>query len=288
MNYLLHPELVSSIPLFGERAASALGQRAVETLVDDHTADPRITVAIRTFNEAPKLDLLLRDVAAQVVSSEVQIVIVDNDSTDHTKAVAKHYGAELVTLPRGEFTYPKSMNLAMQAASHDAVFLTVAHTRLSNTQTLHAGARHFKPETNTAGVFSIVLPSQNASRTSRLVDAVGALELFRGPRQIKKAGLAVMAATGAIFSKAVWEELGRFDERYETGGEDTAMARSMLDAGYGIIKEPALAVHHSHGLGPIATARELLHYAQTVRGPQSLTGSVRSRRQARFDISRQR
>lgn len=55
-------------------------------------------------------------------------MVVGNEAADHTRAIAKDYGAEVVTLPRGEFTYPRSMNLAMQAASHDAVFLTVAHT----------------------------------------------------------------------------------------------------------------------------------------------------------------
>lgn len=282
MNHLLHPELFPPIPIIGERASEALNQRIGELALDDLSLDPRITVGIRTFNEAPKLELLLQDVASQVVGNEVEIVVVDNESTDHTKSVAKEYGAELVTLPKGEFTYPRSMNLTMEAASHDAVFLTIAHAQLSSTHTLHAGARHFTLADDVAGVYAMELSAPNASRTDNWMRAGNALELFRQPRRIHMAAMAVMGATGAIFSKEAWQELGRFDERYETGGEDTAMARAILQAGYGIVKEPAMAVHHAHGLSLAKTAREMLHYMRTVRGPQAMQQGLLARRQARF------
>lgn len=282
MNHLLHPELIQNIPLIGERAAEALNQRIGDLALDDLSLDPRITIGIRTFNEAPKLELLLQDVASQVVGDEVEIIVVDNESTDHTKAVAKEYGAEVVTLPRGEFTYPHSMNLAMEAANHDAVFLTIAHAQLSSTHTLHAGARHFALADDLAGVYAMELSAPNASRTDNWMRTGNALELFRPSRRIHKAGMAVMGATGAIFSKEAWQELGRFDERYETGGEDTAMARAILGAGHGIVKEPAMAVHHAHGLGLAKTAREMLHYMRTVRGPQAMQQGLLTRRQARL------
>lgn len=282
MNHLLHPELVQSIPITGDWVASALDNRAAEAAADMPPYGP-ITVGIRTFNEAPKLERLLQDVAKQVVSNEVEIVVVDNESTDHTKDVVREYGAELVTLPRGEFTYPRSMNLAMEAASHDTVFLTVAHTLLSSDRTLHAGARHFRPDSDVAGVYSTVLPTENASRSDRWLDVLYTNGLFRSPQRIRKATIGVMAATGAMFSRAVWDELGRFDEAYETGGEDTALARTMLANGYEIVSEPALSVHHAHGLSLVGNIKELRHFAETVRGPRPLQGEIRSRRQARFE-----
>ncbi len=91
-----------------------------------------------------------------------------------------------------------------------------------------------------------------------------------------------MAATGAMFSRAVWDELGRFDERYQTGGEDTAFARVMLANNYEIVYEPAMAVHHAHGHSPIATLKELKHFSDTLRGPQLLQGDILAARRARF------
>ncbi len=282
MNHLLHPELVQNIPIIGDRAVIALNDRASEVAADT-TPDAPVTVGIRTFNEAPKLERLLQDVSAQVVRSEVEVVVIDNESTDHTRAVVREYGAELVTLPRDEFTYPHSMNLAMQAASHDTVFLTVAHALLSTSQTLRAGARHFQPESSVAGVYATVLPTENASKTDRWLDVIYDQGLFKSPQKIRKAGMGVMGATGAMFSRAVWEKLGRFDERYQTGGEDTALARAMLASGHELVSEPALAVHHAHGLGFLATVKELKHFADTLRGPRSLHGDILAARQARFE-----
>ena len=172
-------------------------------------------------------------------------------------------------MPRGEFTYPKSMNLAMEAASNEVVFLTVAHARLSNVYNLHAGARHFTKNAGVAGVFGKVLPNEGASYIERWVATVdNNLGLARPAQRIRKAGMGALAGTGAMIAKSVWQELGRFDQRYETGGEDTALAKLMLKNGFGIVLEPALTVHHSHGLGLRDSVKQELHQLQTVRAPR--------------------
>ena len=82
--------------------------------------------------------------------------------------------------------------------------------------------------------------------------------------------MGVLAATGAMISRVAWEELGRFDESYETGGEDTALAAKMLANGYDVIREPALTVHHSHGLGVIDSIKQLHGWQQTLKSPRRL------------------
>ena len=171
-SYLLQQRIVDSIPFGNSITAKLLDKRINETLTDDPDDDPRISVVVRAFNEAPKLEKLLEDVRRQLFSSDVEVVVVDKASTDRTADVVKHFGATLVTMPRGEFTYPKSMNLAMEAASNDVVFLTVAHARLSNVYSLHAGARHFSKCDGVAGVFGKVLPNEGASYIERWVATV--------------------------------------------------------------------------------------------------------------------
>jgi GT2 family glycosyltransferase len=266
--YLLHPDLVESIPFGNSVTARLLNRRVRETLVDDHNNDPNVSVVVRTLNEATKLEQLLEGIKRQVFSSEVEILIVDNESTDRTPEVAKYYGAKMVTLPRGEFTYPRSMNLGMEAASSDLVFLTVGHARLSNIHSLHAGARHFSSD-GIAGAFGAVLPNVGASYVERWGAAIDTnRSLARRAARIRKVALGVLQATGAMISKAAWEELGRFDERYQTGGEDNALARLMFNGGMGIVQEPALSVHHSHGLGLSDSLKQLIHQQQTLRAPR--------------------
>ena len=267
--YLLHTDFIESAPFGNAVTARLLNKRIDESLADDPINDPSISVVVRAYNEAAKLEKLLADVQRQLFESELEVVVVDNASSDRTAEVVERFGARLVTLPKGEFTYPKSMNLAMEAASHEVVFLTVAHARLSNVHSLHAGARHFAKDACVAGVFGKVLPNEGASYIERWVATIdNNMGLARPAQRISKACMGALAGTGAMLSKSVWEELGHFDQRYETGGEDTALAKLMLKNGFGIVLEPALTVHHSHGLGFRDSVKQELHQFQTVRAPQ--------------------
>jgi GT2 family glycosyltransferase len=268
--YLLHPELLETVPFGNARTAKLLNQRVRDTLADDPRSDPNVTLVVRVFNEAAKLEKLFEDIDKQLYSGEVQVIVVDNCSRDRSAEVAKCHGAEVVTLPRSEFTYPRSMNVGVEAASHDLVFLTVAHVRLSSTHNLHAGARHFNRNDNTAGAFGTCLPAEGASYLERWA-AAGDPTLFlaRPAKPINKCGLGTLGATGAMISKQVWAELGRFDEHYQAGGEDTALAKLMLKAGYRVVQEPAMTVHHSHGLGFKDSVKQYMNQRAT-RAPTQL------------------
>jgi GT2 family glycosyltransferase len=161
------------------------------------------------------------------------------------------------------------MNLGFIAASHDVVLTTVGHANLSNTYNFHAGARHFN-NSDVGGAFAGVLHNEGASAIERYASVIVGLELMKPAHKVKRARMGVLAATSAMISKAAWEELGGFDERYETGGEDTALAAKMLANGYGVIREPAMTVHHSHGLGVIDSIKQLHGWNQTLKAPQKL------------------
>jgi GT2 family glycosyltransferase len=267
-SYLLHPQLFASIPCGQSLTARLLQQRVGETLADAPSDDPGVSVVVRAFNEAATLEQLFEDIHNQVYSSGVEVVVVDNGSTDRTPQVAKYYGAEVANLPQNEFSYPKSLNLGLETASNELVFLTVAHTRLSNVHTLHAGARHFTKNDDTAGAFGIALPNEGASYIERWSAMGSSSFLARPAKRVKKAGPGVLAANGAMIAKSAWHELGRFDERYQAGGEDTAFAKAMLANGFGIVQEPALTFHHSHGLGLRDTIKQRIHWRQVVGGPR--------------------
>lgn len=268
-SFLLHPNFFESVPLGNSLTAKLLNQRVAETLLDNPSNDPTVSVVIRAFNEADTLELLLEDIDNQLFSSEVEVVVVDNGSTDRTAQVARHHGADVVTLPQSSFSYPKSLNVGVEAACNDLVFVTVAHARLTSIHNLHAGARHFRRNTDTAGAFGTCLLNENASYVEKWTTAAGInLTMARRAQRIKKAGIGVLAANCAMIAKRAWQELGGFDERYEAGGEDTALAKSMLENGCGVVKDPALAVHHSHGLGLRDSVKQHFHQLQIVGTPR--------------------
>ncbi len=272
---ILYPEYIRQIPVFGGIAEGMLRDRIDEGLEDVRTHEdgnppyrPSISVVVRTLNEALQLDALLGDIAVQENVGETEIIIVDNESVDNTRQVAKKYGAEVVRLARKDFTYPRSMNLGVAAASNDLVFLTVGHVNLSNRHLLQLTARHFN-DTNTGGVFSHILPGYNASRTEKALHALG-IGFLRQAHEIKKAGMGVLGASNCLISREIWRDLGMFDEDYEIGGEDTKFACVMLQEGLKIIDDPVSTVHHSHNVGPINYFRQVRRWSKSLKGPNKL------------------
>jgi hypothetical protein len=71
--YLLHPNLLESVPLGRSLTAGLLHQRINETLVDDLNNDLSVSVVVRSFNEATKLEQLFDDVHNQLFSSAVEV-----------------------------------------------------------------------------------------------------------------------------------------------------------------------------------------------------------------------
>jgi glycosyltransferase involved in cell wall biosynthesis len=61
---------------------------------------PRFSVVIPAFNESTYLPECLRSLAAQDFTGAVELIVVDNNSTDGTASVARAMGATVVTEPK--------------------------------------------------------------------------------------------------------------------------------------------------------------------------------------------
>lgn len=69
-------------------------------LVHPDTSTPRFSVVIPALNEEAVLGDCLASLAAQRTSRGVEVIVVDNGSTDQTAAVARRHGARVVHEPR--------------------------------------------------------------------------------------------------------------------------------------------------------------------------------------------
>lgn len=286
--FLLHPELVSSIPITGQMTAGRLNDRVAEVASSKFTNLPGISIVIRTLNEAATLDRLLEDIKVQDYPSEPELIVLDNESHDHTAAVARSHGARVINKPRDGFTYAKSLNLSMREASNPVVFTTVGHALLSSKHTLAAGAAHFT-DPLTAGVFARTLPGPNASMSECLV-AIGNILYMKPPHEAKAkksaiANLGLFAAQNIFVNRDAWEDLDGFDERFESGGEDTDFAIRALASGFKIFEDQAVAVHHTHGLTLANYAKQWIHWSRTLRKPQRLNMAELQARRPDLDFS---
>ncbi len=284
--HLLHLEHFVT-PALGSSFATSLAQQA-ETFSQIYGATeselPGVSAVIRTRNDQDRIESLLQDFEDQKYT-ETQVIVVDTESTDWTTDIAKSFGALVINITQDEFSYPRALNLGFERADNPVVFSTVGHAALSTDVSMAAGANHFKDD-KVGGVFVPPLPANWATPIERAASLGNAESIYK-PKQLKKAAMGVMGATNAMFSKEAWEELNHFDEQFAAGGEDTEFARVMLAAGYDIIRDPLVAVHHIHGLGPMNYLKQWRHWMRILSGPQEINlDEILARRpdlRAKFD-----
>jgi glycosyltransferase involved in cell wall biosynthesis len=103
--------------LTAEAAAPPAGSPVVQ---------PRFSVVVPAFNEEAVLGTCLDSLAAQAYPGHVEVIVVDNASTDMTATLAGEHGARVVHEPRRGVCFARQRGLA--AATGEIVVTTDADT----------------------------------------------------------------------------------------------------------------------------------------------------------------
>ncbi len=262
----MHPENLLRVPFKGTEMLHQLGARVDETA---HAAmrhiDRPVSVLIRSRNNAERLEELFEDIHMQRFTSEIEVVLVDTESDDGTPELARSMGATVRTIKQEDFNYPRALNMGFEAASHSWVFSLVGNSALSNLQVLHTATR-WNDDPRIAGISGIPLPDKTATMTERVASYFMFNKHLEQPARLPgKREMGFLATNCSAIRKEAWEDVGGFDESYGAGGEDGALADTLVRQGYKIMIDPALSVYRSHGVGPIAGLRQLLYWQTTAR-----------------------
>ncbi|MBN2386531.1 MAG: glycosyltransferase family 2 protein [Anaerolineales bacterium] len=86
----------------------------------------RCSIVIRAYNEEAHIGRLMEGIRHQTVR-DVEVILVDSGSTDSTVAIATCYGARVVHIRPKEFTFGRSLNLGLAAATSELVVIASAH-----------------------------------------------------------------------------------------------------------------------------------------------------------------
>jgi glycosyltransferase involved in cell wall biosynthesis len=84
------------------------------------------SIVIRAFNEEKHLGRLLEGISHQSLR-EVEVILVDSGSTDSTLDIAQAHGAKIVQIAPQDFTFGRSLNLGIQAATRELIVIASAH-----------------------------------------------------------------------------------------------------------------------------------------------------------------
>jgi glycosyltransferase involved in cell wall biosynthesis len=87
---------------------------------------PLCSIVIRAFNEEKHLGKLLSGIQKQTMTDR-EVILVDSGSTDSTLDIASEYPVKIVSIKPSEFTFGRSLNRGIAAATGEFIVIISAH-----------------------------------------------------------------------------------------------------------------------------------------------------------------
>jgi glycosyltransferase involved in cell wall biosynthesis len=180
---------------------------------------------------------LLEGIRQQSVQ-DVEIVVVDSGSTDRTVAVAEASGARVVRIPAQEFTFGRSLNLGIQAATRELIVIASAHVYPVYPDWLESLLRPFEDEK-----IALTYGKQRGPGTAQFSEQQIYLQWYPDRSSLRQPTSFCNNANAAI-RRSLWAR-NPYNESL-TGLEDLAWGKWAREQGYAIAYIAEAEVVHIH------------------------------------------
>jgi rhamnosyltransferase len=201
------------------------------------------SLVVRAFNEEQHIGRLLEGVRRQTVR-DVEIILVDSGSTDATAAIAEKYKARVVHIPPSEFTFGRSLNLGITAATCDLVAIASAHVYPVYPDWLERLLEPFADP-----VVALTYGKQRGDENSQFSEHQIFARWFP-ERSNSRQNHPFCNNANAAIRLSVWKE-HPYDETL-TGLEDLAWSKWVFGQGYAIAYVAEAEIIHVHAETPRA------------------------------------
>jgi hypothetical protein len=193
-----------------------------------------ISVVIPVRNGAADLRRCLSSIASNEPPADgVEIVVVDNDSSDGSGEIARRAGAHVIDRPG--LRVGACRNAGATASRGDILAFIDADNEIAPGW-LQACTRAFHAQGLGAAGFPYRAPA-DSTWVQRMYDTLRV-------RTADRRDVDWLGAGNLAIRRAVFEQVGGFDERLEAC-EDVQLCQSVRRAGYRVISEPGMeSVHH--------------------------------------------
>jgi glycosyltransferase involved in cell wall biosynthesis len=199
------------------------------------------SIVIRAYNEEKHIRRLLEGIRRQTLE-DVEIILVDSGSTDQTVSIAEGFGARIIRIASSEFTFGRSLNLGIQAATRDVIVIASAHVYPVYQDWLESLLHPFEDE-RVALTYGKQRGPDSANFSEKQIFHQWYPDIST-PRQ----ETAFCNNANAAIRKSLWEK-NPYDETL-TGLEDLAWAKWAKEQGYGIAYLTEAEVVHVHNETP--------------------------------------
>ena len=199
------------------------------------------SIVIRAYNEEKHIGRLLEGIRHQTIKN-VEIILVDSGSTDRTVSIAESFGARIVRIPSGEFTFGRSLNFGIRAATNELIVIASAHVYPVYHDWLESLLSPFE-DARVALTYGKQRGPDSAKFSEQQI-----FHQWYPDRSKPKQETAFCNNANAAIRKSLWEK-HPYDETL-TGLEDLAWAKWTKEQGYDITYVAEAEVVHVHNETP--------------------------------------
>jgi len=196
-----------------------------------------VSIIIRVKNEEKWISACLRSVFGQTYSN-IEVVIVDNESRDKTLSKAKKYPVKIVSIK--DFMPGKAINDGIRVSKGEYIVCLSGHC-IPTAETWLENLVKDLDQPNVAGVYGRQEPLSFTSN----IDKRDLLMVFGLDKKIQEKDSFFHNANSA-FRRDVWNKYP-FSEKV-TNIEDRVWGEKVISDGLNIVYEPTASVYHWHGI----------------------------------------
>ena len=225
-----------------------------------------VSVVIPVKDAGPLLERVLAAVRAQ---GDVELLVIDSGSRDHSREIARAAGAEVIEIPPEEFGHGRTRNLGAERASGELIaFLTQDAVPMEGW--LDAVVEAFTLSDRVGAAFGPHLPFEDTSPmiARELTEFFAGFSPDGAPAVQRRGDPTFLSNVNACYARACWEEIRFADVAY---AEDQAFGVAMLEAGWAKVYHPGAAVQHAHDYRPVEFMKR---YFDEYRGLREASGHV--------------
>lgn len=223
-----------------------------------HRLKKTVSAVIRVRNDSGNLQRCLSGLERQNLppSVDLEIIVVDNSSTDESIDVARRYGATIVPIKPDEFTWGGALNAGFAKATGQIVLLLSSDAYASDGNWLREMLKPFDaPEV--AAVYGRQIPYRDAPVDERVrlkcYFPDTSVEFNQNNSNLQPNGRGMIASNAcAAIRRDVWNQIP-YDENI-SAAEEGPWTYEVIQQGYSIVYQASAKVYHSHKDGPLKLA----------------------------------
>ena len=213
----------------------------------------KVSVIIPVKNGEATLERCLESISKQTIFKDIEIIILDSDSTDNSRGIALRFGALIIAVPKGKFNHGLTRNQGIMTANGNLIYFTVQDAWIPENDMLEKMAAHFlMPDVKGVSGHQAVPSEQNKNPLvwfkrystpvieTRKISDQSKFELLSKDHLVS---LIAWDNVVAMYMRSALVEQPFVETEY---AEDCIWSYNALKKGWTLIYDSSLVVYHYH------------------------------------------